>query len=183
MSATSPQESPAEPPRFGLRFPVQFAVLLVLLFAIELTAPVQASVVAPWTAMVARMSVALVRIFDASTIASGNVLASTRNGFNISIEAGCNGVEAALVLVAAIAAFRAPWRLKLAGIAGGIFAVQVLNVLRVVSLFYLGQWSLRAFEWAHLYVWQALIIVDVLVVWLLWLRWVAGRRVFGAAAA
>ena len=29
-----------------------------------------------------------------------------------------------------------------------------------------------AFEWAHLYVWQTLIMVDVLVVWLLWLRWI-----------
>jgi hypothetical protein len=26
------------------------------------------------------------------------------------------------------------------------------------------------FEWAHLYVWQALIMLDVLVVWLLWVR-------------
>lgn len=175
--------SAAVPPRFGLRFPIVFVVLMVALFALELTAPVQARIVAPWTALVARASVAMVRLFDASTIASGNVLASTRNGFSISIEAGCNGVEAALVLVAAICAFRAPWHLKAAGIAGGIFAVQALNVLRVISLFYLGQWSLRAFEWAHLYVWQALIIVDVLVVWLLWLRWAGSRRIPGAAAA
>jgi len=26
------------------------------------------------------------------------------------------------------------------------------------------------FEWAHLYVWQALIMLDVLVVWLIWVR-------------
>jgi hypothetical protein len=26
------------------------------------------------------------------------------------------------------------------------------------------------FEWAHLYVWQALIMLDVLIVWLLWVR-------------
>ena len=26
------------------------------------------------------------------------------------------------------------------------------------------------FEWAHLYVWQALIMLDVLVVWLVWVR-------------
>jgi exosortase/archaeosortase family protein len=48
--------------------------------------------------------------------------------------------------------------------------VQALNVLRVISLFYLGQWSASAFEWAHLYVWQALIMLDVLVVWLVWIR-------------
>ena len=31
------------------------------------------------------------------------------------------------------------------------------------------------FEFAHLYLWQALIMLDVLVVWLLWIRWV-GRQ-------
>ena len=37
------------------------------------------------------------------------------------------------------------------------------------------------FEWAHLYVWQALIMLDVLIVWLVWVRTLpaprdAGRR-------
>jgi exosortase H (IPTLxxWG-CTERM-specific) len=52
----------------------------------------------------------------------------------------------------------------------GIIAVQGLNIVRVISLFYLGQWNFNVFEWAHLYVWQALIMLDVLVVWLLWIR-------------
>ena len=42
--------------------------------------------------------------------------------------------------------------------------------MRVISLFYLGQWDFRIFEWAHLYVWQALIMLDVMIVWLLWVR-------------
>ena len=48
--------------------------------------------------------------------------------------------------------------------------MQVLNIVRVISLFYLGQWDFAVFEWAHLYVWQALIMLDVLVVWLIWVR-------------
>ncbi len=32
------------------------------------------------------------------------------------------------------------------------------------------QWDIRVFEWAHLYVWQALIMLDVMIVWLLWVR-------------
>jgi hypothetical protein len=42
--------------------------------------------------------------------------------------------------------------------------------VRVISLFYLGQWNRDVFEWAHLYVWQALIMLDVLIVWLVWVR-------------
>jgi exosortase/archaeosortase family protein len=48
--------------------------------------------------------------------------------------------------------------------------VQGLNIVRVISLFYLGQWNFSVFEWAHLYVWQALIMLDVLIVWLVWVR-------------
>ena len=62
-------------------------------------------------------------------------------------------------------------------VAAGIAAVQAANVLRVVSLYYLGQWNLAVFEFAHLYLWQALIMLDVLVVWLLWIRVVARRSV------
>ena len=88
----------------------------------------------------------------------------------MSIEAGCNGVEATIVLVAAMLAFPAPWKRKLLGLAVGVVAVQGLNIIRVISLFYLGQWNFDVFEWAHLYVWQALIMLDVLVVWLVWVR-------------
>ncbi len=155
-----------------LRFLTLFLVIVVALFAVELTPPAQHALVHPWTAAVARLSAALVTPFDGHVLAFGRVLQSTSDGFAVSIEAGCNGVEASLILAAAILAFPAPWTRKAAGIAGGLLAVQLLNLVRVISLFYLGQWSRTAFEWAHLYVWQTLIMVDVLVVWLLWLRWV-----------
>jgi exosortase/archaeosortase family protein len=67
------------------------------------------------------------------------------------------------------------WRQKLVGLLAGFVAVQAINVLRVISLFYLGQWSTTAFNFAHEYLWQALIMLDVLVFWLLWVRW-SGRR-------
>jgi len=125
-------------------------------------------------------------VFDPHVASFGKVLQSTTNGFAISIEAGCNGIEAALILVAAMLAFPAPWKHRAVGIAAGMVAIQVLNIARVVSLFYLGQWSLRAFEWAHLYLWQALIMLDVLIVWLLWIRTLPatpGAPIEGEAAA
>jgi exosortase/archaeosortase family protein len=53
-------------------------------------------------------------------------------------------------------------------------AIQVLNLARIVSLFYLGQWDMKWFEWAHLYLWQALIMLDALIVWMLWIRALPG---------
>jgi exosortase H (IPTLxxWG-CTERM-specific) len=152
------------------RFCILFVVILVTLFAAELTPPVQKAVVLPWTEALARISSGLVTVFDSHVVAVGKILASTTNGFAISIEAGCNGIEAAIILIAAMLAFPAPAKHQVIGILAGLGAVQALNVVRVISLFYLGQWNMKAFEWAHLYVWQALIMLDVLIVWLIWIR-------------
>ena len=157
-----------------IRFFVLFMVLLALMFGFELTPWAQQWFVEPWTAALARISASLVTGFDPGVISIGKVLRSTGSGFAVSIEAGCNGVEATIVLIAAMLAFPSPWKHKLVGLAAGIVAVQGLNVIRVISLFYLGQWNREVFEWAHLYVWQALIMLDVLIVWLVWVRTLPG---------
>ena len=153
-----------------LRFLVVFVLIQAVLFGVELTPWAQTYLVVPWTNALASLSTWLVTLFDPGVVATGKVIRSTANGFAVSIEAGCNGVEATIVLLAAMLAFPAPWKHRLIGLAVGIVAVQALNVVRVISLFYLGQWNLAVFEFAHLYVWQALIMLDVLVVWLVWVR-------------
>ena len=152
------------------RFFVGFLIVQALLFGAELTPWVQQWFVIPWTNALAAISADIVKLFDSQVLADGKVLQSVRTGFAVSIEAGCNGVEATIVLVAAMLAFPATWQRKLAGLAVGVVAVQGLNVIRVISLFYLGQWRQDAFDFAHQYVWQALIMLDVLVIWLLWVR-------------
>ena len=162
------------------RFVTLFVVILVALFALELTPPAQRVFVLPWTEALARISAGLITLFDPGVAAFGKVLQDTASGFAVTIEAGCNGIEAAIILVAAMLAFPAPWKHRVLGILAGLAAVQALNIVRVISLFYLGQWNTEAFHWAHLYLWQALIMLDVLVVWLVWMRTLPPR---GAAAA
>jgi exosortase H (IPTLxxWG-CTERM-specific) len=153
-----------------IRFFVLFLVLQAVLFGAELTPWAQQYFVVPWTNALAAISAGIVTLVDPDVVAVGKVLRSTQNGFAVSIEAGCNGVEATIVLLAAVLAFPAPWKNKAIGLLAGVTAVQGLNIVRVISLFYLGQWNMEVFEWAHLYVWQALIMLDVLVVWLVWVR-------------
>lgn len=157
------------------RFLLIFLVLLVALFGVELLNPVQQTVILPWTELLARTSVMLLQAFDPDVHSYGVVIQSRANGFGVSIQPGCNGVEACIVLAAALLAFPAPWKHKLVGLALGIVAVQAVNILRIVSLYYLGQWDFKMFEFAHLYLWQALIMLDVLVVWLLWIRYLPAQ--------
>jgi len=142
----------------------------VVLFVEELTPPVQQWVVLPWTSFLASTSAFLVHLFDASVVSYGKISQNAKTGIGVSIEAGCNGVEACLILLAALLAYPARWSGKLVGLTLGSVAIQAFNLLRIISLFYLAGWKTQAFEFAHLYLWQALIMLHVLVVWLVWMR-------------
>jgi exosortase H (IPTLxxWG-CTERM-specific) len=164
------------------RFFAAFLTIQLALFAAELTKPVQQAVVIPFTESIAGLSAWLVTMFDSGVISQGIVLRDMDSGFAVAIQAGCNGVEATIVLIAAMLAFPSPWRWKFIGIASGFIAIQAMNLLRIITLFYLGQWNNTAFEWAHLYIWQALIMLDVLVVFLIWLRYLPKNQVTADAS-
>ena len=128
-------------------------------------------VILPFTAAIAKVSVWHRRPVRCARGRYGKILQSTSNNFAISIERGCNGVEAVIILVSAMLAFPAPWKHRLIGIGLGFVAIQALNLVRIISLFYLGQWNRIWFDWFHLYLWQALIVLDALVAFLIWLRY------------
>lgn len=165
-----------------IKFFILFLVIQLGLFAAELTKPIQNAIVIPFTETIAAISAWLVKAFDSRVISEGIVLRDMDSGFAVAIQAGCNGVEAAIVLIAAMVAFPSSWRMKLIGIAIGFIAIQVMNLARIISLFYLGQWNQTAFDWAHLYIWQALIMLDVLIVFLIWLRYLPQKKALGDAA-
>ena len=156
-----------------LRFVTTFLLILIALFTLEMLNPVQEHVITPFTSLLAHLSAVLILPFDNSVVAYGKILQFKDSGFAVSIEAGCNGVEATIVLIAAICAFPASWRARLIAIGLGFLAIQVLNIVRIISLFYLGNWNLEYFSWIHLYLWPALIMLDVLVVFIVYLRYLS----------
>ena len=121
------------------RFLIIFCTALVTLFVIELLQPVQAAVIQPFTGFLASLSTALILPFDSNVIAEGRVLRDSVSQFAVSIESGCNGVEAAIVLIAGVLAFPATWKQKVLAIVAGFIFVQALNIVRIISLFYIGQ--------------------------------------------
>ena len=158
------------------KFLLIFFSVLALLFATEMLNSVQEAVIHPFTAVLANISTALILPFDDTVIAQGRILRDATTGFAVSIEAGCNGVEAAIVLIAGIVAFPASIQHKVIAILAGFLFVQALNIVRIISLFYLGQWNYTVFEWFHLYLWPVLIMLDVLVVFAIYLQWLGKRH-------
>jgi exosortase H (IPTLxxWG-CTERM-specific) len=117
-----------------IRFLLVFMLLLPVLMVLELTAPAQ-QWLSSLTSLLTRITAFLLSAFDANAMSYGKILLDTRSGIGVSVEAGCNGVEACLILLAAMLAYPAPWKLKLLGILGGSVVVQAVNVLRVISCF------------------------------------------------
>ena len=92
--------------------------------------------------------------------------------FSVSIALGCDGVEAMALFSCALLAFPSKWKAKIIGLAVGISFLFILNILRVVTLFFTGVYYPRAFEVMHIEVWQVIFILLALVLWMLWLRYV-----------
>lgn len=148
----------------------RFLLLLVALYVVLSIPAVDARVIVPFTAGIAKASGATLRLIGQEIIATGTVLAG-ETGCAVSIRNGCNGVEAMMFLVAAIVAFPAPWRGKLLGAAGGIVLIQLLNLIRVVTLFLLQCHKREFFSTFHVAIWPALIGGATIGFFYMWINW------------
>jgi exosortase/archaeosortase family protein len=89
-------------------------------------------------------------------------------GFAYEISHGCIGLVPAALLGVSISVYPAGTRTKLIGLAVGIPLLIGVNFARLVHLFYLGVHRPDFFHVAHTVVWQGVIIVTVVGLWLTW---------------
>ena len=156
-----------------LRFNLVFVGVLIVFALLWQVRPVYEAVNAPWTQGTAFLSYRLMSLLDADVAAQGSIIYSTATQKAVEIKNGCNGLEGTMVVVAAVLAFPASFVAKAWGILLGTLAVQLVNLIRVISLYYLNIWSPALFEWTHLYLWQALIILDAFIFFLIWIKWIS----------
>ena len=160
--------------RREITFLVLFVALLGAGFALVSLNWVNDHAVEPFTAGVARASAAALRLLGQDITMQGTILRSPR--FAVNIRNGCNGVEAMLIFLAAVLAFPAPWRARAAGLALGVVAIQAVNLVRVVALFLTGVYLPRIFDASHTVVWQTIVILFAVALWIYWANRFAGAR-------
>jgi len=149
-----------------LRFVVIFAGCLLAGFDVLFTPPVQELDVEFSRALVG-VSHKLILVFGGHATREGAILRSS-NGFAVEMRDGCNAVNVTILLFSAILAFPAGWKIKAIGLMAGAAILQAVNIRRFIPLFYLGQYSLTWFEFAHAYLWESLIMLDTVVVFWYW---------------
>jgi exosortase/archaeosortase family protein len=95
------------------------------------------------------------------------------NGLSVSIATQCTGLDAVLLLLPAILVFPASWRAKALGVGLGLSVMAGLNFVRIVSLCYVGTYSMAALQVGHIYVWPVVVIVAALLTLLVWVERIA----------
>ena len=152
----------------AIYFLIKFFIIMGLLFFLQLFNPVNQKLIIPFTGFIAWTSSLLLNFLGIKTVSSGTLIASPQ--FSVDIKAGCNGIEPIIILLAAIFAFRSSWKAKFYGALLGIMILQGINLLRVVSLVYIGINHPKYFDESHTYIWQIVIIGFSLLLWMAWAR-------------
>lgn len=128
-----------------------------------------------YLAGIAWASSGLLRVLGYDAVAMGTLIRSS--DFSVNIVKGCDALEPSAAFVAAVLASPVRFLLKLPGLAVGVFCLLTINLLRIVSLFYIGiNWSRSTFDMMHYEVWQATFIVLAIVFWAIWVQWATSNR-------
>ena len=98
----------------------------------------------------------------------------TYRATTFEVLADCTGVEVIGLFVAAVLAFPARWRDRLAALLAGIPVLLLLNLARMITLIYFGARSATALHYGHLYVWPIILLTTALGIWLQWARSASG---------
>lgn len=147
--------------RSWLVFVVSYVALMAVLFL--WAAPLVNRHVTVWTA---RTTAWTLWILGAKAESHGTAVTSPLFSYDIVTE--CTAVFPVIIFLSAVLAYPCPWRRKIVGIAAGIPVLLLVNLARLVSLFYIGYLFPGTFQTAHLLVWQSLMIFFTLLIWLFW---------------
>ena len=155
----------------GRRFLLLFVVYVVA-GGFLLSLPVmEEGVVDPWTRLNADGTAAAARLIGIDAEAHGADVFYGRGSLRVVV--GCNGVEALLILTAALLAFPAPWKHRTLGVALGIVAILGVNLVRLVNLVVVAKLAPSWLPVFHVYVWQVLIVLAAVGLFLAWGTYVA----------
>lgn len=150
--------------RFGLRF----TGLTMLFYALVLTPFCDRLLYAYLTAN-AGIANGILNWLGQDSHVSEITIRSAR--FAISVRRGCDAIEPSWFFCAALISFPAPFGRKLLGVVAGAVLLQSLNLVRIVSLYFIGLHCPDFFAPAHLEIWPATFMVIAIVLWIKWINW------------
>ncbi len=124
-----------------------------------------ASLLAPWTMVTSRITLALLQWCGMEATQMGTVI-NHPDGFAYEISYRCTGIIPVTAHVAWTLLYSETLRRRMIELAVGLPLLLGLNYLRLVHLFYVGVNEPSAFEFVHEYLWVGVFILTLLGLWL-----------------
>jgi exosortase H (IPTLxxWG-CTERM-specific) len=151
------------------KFLVLFGAYFLVGYALLMTPWLNPAVIT-FSRVLVQTSGTLIHLCGGYAYTNGTILRDPSTGLAIEMRDGCNGVSVTILLCSALLAFRASWTQKAKGLLIGCIAIQSVNLLRFITLFYLHQYNRAWFDFAHEYLWESLIMLDAFAVFWLWVQ-------------
>ena len=145
------------------------AVLMGLFYGFIHTPFVGEAPFRPYLALLARVTGGILGVLGQETATIETSVSSP--AFAMQIVRGCDAIEPVAVFAAAVLASPVAMWSKILGLLAGTLALLLINLGRLVSLFYVGAYFPKAFDLVHLDLWQAAFIVLALCFWAIWVQW------------
>jgi archaeosortase B (VPXXXP-CTERM-specific) len=90
--------------------------------------------------------------------------------FSMEVVGECTGLYEMLIFLAAMIAYPSSWKKKLIGAVLGIPFLYVINIIRMIFISLVANWSPKTFDFLHLYFWQVAMILIIVSTWVLWIE-------------
>lgn len=143
-----------------------FVVLMGIYWGLTMLDTVNKTLIPSYMRFYAQASASVINIFGEKASASGTEVMSSR--YSVNIKHGCDALAPSALFIAAVLAFPASIRSKIPGLIAGTFVLAVINLVRIISLFYTGIYFPKWFETMHVDVWQPAFILISLTLWVMW---------------
>ncbi len=127
-------------------FGLKFGVLLALFYGL-LATPFCERILYSYLEANAWLANAILSGLGQDTHVSEVTIQSPR--FAMAIRRGCDAVEPTWLLCAAMLSFPAPWKHRILGMLAGIILLQLLNLVRIITLYWIGVHLPAFFNSAH----------------------------------
>jgi len=159
-----------------LRFAVTFAVLAVASELVYYGVALESPIFKSYLAALARANGFLLGLVVDGVSVHGTRI--TSSFFSVEIARGCDAYRICALLSSAIIAFPAPVRTKAWGLVLGLLWLNMLNFVRIITLFFIGGHFYAHFQDSHEIYFPVFLIVMTVAAWIVFVRR-ATRDAFG----
>lgn len=159
-----------------VRFVGLFGLFMSLAYACEITPSIRKHVFPAYLRHNARVSGIILRAMGEDASVHDRSISSPR--YALEVQHGCNALLPTALFVSAVLACPVSFTSKIPGILIGGMVLMVMNLVRIVTMFYAGIHFRNSFDAIHNEVWPAIFVCLSVFLWVTWAVWARERRAF-----